>query len=156
VINLIVAIAKNNVIGKGNELPWHYKEDMEYFKRTTLGHTVLMGEATFRSILGYINKPLPGRKSVIATLSGYEYPGVESTDDVISFLENFPKDEELFIIGGKIIYDLTLDYADRLYITHIDQEYDGDVFFKKIDFDKYSPIYDQTSGDLRFVVYERR
>lgn len=155
-INLIVAIAKNNVIGKGNELPWHYKEDMEYFKKMTMGHTVLMGEATFQSILGYINKPLPGRTSVIASLSGYEYTGVETTDDVISFLANFPADQELFIIGGKIIYDITLDYADRLYITHIDQEYDGDVFFKEIDYHKYNVIQERTSGDLRFVVYERR
>lgn len=155
-INLIVAIAKNNVIGKGNELPWHYKEDLEYFKQTTMGHTVLMGEATFRSILGYIKKPLPGRTSVIATLSGYTYKGVESTDDVLSFIQNFPNDKELFIIGGKIIYDLTLEHADRLYITHINQEHEGDVFFKDIPYDSYKIIKERTSGDLRFVVYERR
>ncbi|QMS85823.1 dihydrofolate reductase [Candidatus Xianfuyuplasma coldseepsis] len=155
-INLIVAIARNNVIGKGNELPWHYKEDMEYFRRTTLNKTVIMGEATFQSILGYIGKPLPNRTSVIATLSGYQYPGVETTDDIISYLKNFPKDQDIFIIGGKVIYDITLDIADRLYITHIDKDYDGDVYFSEIDYSKYNLVQEQVRGELRFCVYERR
>jgi len=115
-----------------------------------------MGEATFKSILSYINKPLPKRTSVIATLSDYTYPGVETTSDVISFLKNFPKDKEIFIIGGKIIYDLTLDIADRLYITHVNKEYEGDVFFREIDYSKYNKIKENISGDLNFSVYERR
>jgi dihydrofolate reductase len=156
VINLIVAIAKNNVIGKGNKLPWHYKEDLQYFKDTTLGHTVIMGEATFRSILSYLNKPLPGRTSVIATLSGYSYPGVETTDDILQYLQSFPKEKEIFIIGGKMIYDLTLDIADRLYITHIDKDYEGDVEFKEIDYKKYVKIKETIKGELNFSVYERR
>jgi len=155
-VNLIVAIGKNNVIGIGNRLPWHYKEDMQYFKETTLHKTVIMGEATFKSILSYINKPLPKRTSVIATLSDYTYPGVETTNDVISFLKNYPRDKEIFIIGGKIIYDLTLDIADRLYITHVNKEYEGDVFFREIDYSKYNKIKENMSGDLNFSVYERR
>lgn len=155
-VNLIVAIAKNNVIGIGNKLPWHYKEDLQYFKDTTLNKTVIMGEATFKSILSYLNKPLPNRKSVVASLDGFSYPGVETTDDIIEFLKEFPKEEEIFIIGGKIIYDLTLDIADRLYITHIDKEYKGDVFFKEIDYSKYNKIKEHISGELKFSVYERR
>lgn len=155
-INLIVAIANNNVIGKGNKLPWHYKEDMEYFKQTTLHKTVIMGEATFQSILGYIGKPLPQRTSVIATLSGYHYPGVETTDDILSYLKDFPDDKEIFIIGGKVIYDITLEIADRLYITHIDKDYEGDVYFKEINYTKYNLIQEQIRGELRFCVYERR
>ncbi len=108
-VNLIVAIGKNNLIGKGNMLPWHYKEDMKYFKEMTMNKKVIMGELTFKSIISYINKPLPGRTSIIATLTDYTYPGIEVTNDIISYLENFPKEEEVFIIGGKIIYDLTLD-----------------------------------------------
>jgi dihydrofolate reductase len=156
VINLIVAIAKNNIIGKDNKLPWHYKEDLQYFKDTTLHHTVIMGEATFRSILSYLNKPLPNRTSVVASLSGYSYPGVETTDDIINYLQNFPKEKEIFIIGGKMIYDLTLDLADRLYITHINKEYDGDVQFKEIDYTKYVKIKETIKGELNFSVYERR
>ncbi len=154
-INLIVAIGTNNVIGKGNLLPWHYKEDMEYFKKTTLHHTVIMGELTFQSIISYIHKPLPQRTSVIATLTDYTYPGVEVTNDIITYLKEFPKDQEIFIIGGKKIYDLTLDIADRLYITHINHEYEGDVFFKEIDYSKYQKIQSIHSGELEFAIYER-
>ena len=154
-INLIVAIGKNNIIGKGNKLPWHYKEDMIYFKNTTMNNTVIMGEMTFKSIISYLNKPLSGRKNIIATLTDYTYDGVECTNDIISFLSNFPKDEEIFIIGGKIIYDLTLDVADKLYITHINKEFDGDVYFKDIDYSKYKLINERISGELNFSVYER-
>lgn len=155
-VNLIVAIGKDNVIGLGNKLPWHYKEDMQYFKKTTNGKKVIMGEATFKSILSYINKPLPNRTSIIATLTDYSYPGVETTDDIITYLKNFPKEDEIFIIGGKIIYDLTLDYADRLYITHVNKEYAGDVYFKNIDYSNYNKIKETISGDLNFSIYERR
>jgi dihydrofolate reductase len=155
-VNLIVAIGKNNLIGKGNELPWHYKEDMEYFKKTTLNKKVIMGEQTFKSILGYIGKPLPKRTSIIATLTDYTYTGVEVTNDIISYLEDFDFEDEIFIIGGKIIYDLTLDIADRLYITHVNKDYEGDVFFKEIDYSKYNKITSRVSGDLEFAVYERK
>lgn len=155
-INLIVAIARNGVIGNGNQLPWHYPEDLAYFKETTMGQTVLMGEATFRSILDYLGKPLPGRTSVVASQSGFAYPGVVVTDDVIHYLKTFPKEEDIFIIGGKTIYELTIDLADRLYITHIDRDYDGDVTLAPIDYDQFEVLSERRSGELRFVVYERR
>lgn len=154
-VSLIVAIGQNNVIGIGNELPWHYKEDLQYFKKQTLHKKVIMGEATFKSILGYINKPLPGRESIIATLTDYSYKDVETTNDVVTFLNNFPKEEEIFIIGGKIIYDITLDIADRLYITHINKEFKGDVFFKDIDYTKYKKISETIKDELNWSVYER-
>lgn len=154
-VSIIVAIAKNNVIGKGNLLPWSYPEDLKYFKETTLNKKVIMGENTFKSILSYLNKPLPKRTSVIATLSDYEYPNVEVTKDIVTYLSEFPKEEEIFVIGGKIIYDITLDLADRLYITHIDKEYDGDVFFKSIDYTKYNLISEKIVGELNWSVYER-
>lgn len=154
-INLIVAIGKNNVIGLGNKLPWHYKEDMKYFKNMTWDKTVIMGEMTFKSIISYLNKPLVGRTSVIATLTDYEYAGVEKTNDIINYLKNFPIDEEIFIIGGKIIYDITLDLANRLYITHINKDFEGDVFFKDIDYSKYDKISERVSGDLTFTIYEK-
>ncbi len=155
-VNLIVAIGKDNLIGIGNKLPWHYKEDMQYFKKVTMNQKVIMGEATFDSILGYIKKPLPGRTSIIATKTGYTYPGVEITNDIETYLKKFPKEDEIFIIGGKIIYDLTLDLADRLYITHVNKEYNGDVYFREIDYSKYNIIKEHISGDLTFRVYERK
>lgn len=154
-VNLIVAIGKDNLIGKGNLLPWHYKEDMKYFKDCTMDKKVIMGELTFKSIISYINKPLPGRTSIIATLTDYTYPGIEVTNDIIKYLTEFPKDDDIFIIGGKVIYDLTLDFADRLYITHINKNYDGDVYFKNIDYSKYNLISEKINGDLNFSIYER-
>jgi len=154
-VNLIVAIGKNNVIGIDNKLPWHYKEDIDYFKQTTWNKKIIMGEQTFKSILGYIKKPLPGRTSVIATLTDYSYEGIEVTHDIINYLKNVPKEEDIFIIGGKIIYDLTLDIADRLYITHVNKEYKGNVFFKEIDYSLYRVLSKKESGDLTFAVYER-
>lgn len=155
-VSLIVAIGLDNLIGKDNALPWHYKEDMEYFKKMTMGKKVIMGEETFKSILSYIKKPLPGRTSVIATLTDYSYPGIESTNDIIGYLQNIPKEEEIFIIGGKIIYDLTLEIADRLYITHVNKKYEGNVFFKEIDYTNYNVISKKNSGDLTFAIYERK
>ena len=154
-INLIVAISNNNVIGKDNKLPWHYKEDMKYFKEKTMNKAVIMGEMTFKSIISYLDKPLPGRKNIIATLTDYDYPGVEKTNDIVTYLKNYPKNEEIFIIGGKIIYDLTLDLADRLYITHINKDFKGNVFFKEIDYTKYNKISERISGELTFSIYER-
>ena len=116
---------------------------------------VIMGELTFKSIISYINKPLPGRTSVIATLTDYAYPGIEVTNDIIKYLNEFPKEEEIFIIGGKVIYDLTLDLADRLYITHVNKEYSGDVYFKEIDYSKYNLLSSKVNGDLTFSIYER-
>ena len=154
-ISLIVAISKNNVIGFQNKMPWHYKEDLEYFKSTTLNKTVLMGSKTFKSIIGYLNKPLPKRTSVIASQHGYSYPGCKTVENIPAYINNFPKNDDLFIIGGKLIYDLTINLADRLYITHINKEFVGDTFFSKIDYSKYNLISSKVSGDLTFSVYER-
>lgn len=155
-INLIVAIGKNNLIGKGNELPWYYPEDLKYFKSKTLNKTVLMGENTFYSIVSRIGKPLPKRKSIVATLNeDFSYDGVEVVHDVISFVQT-PQEEDIFIIGGMQIYKLTLPYADRLYITHINKEYEGDVYFPEIDFSNYKLISKEDCGsDLSFCVYEK-
>ena len=155
-VSIIVAISKNNVIGYENKMPWHYKEDLEYFKKTTLNHTVLMGSKTFKSILSYLNKPLPKRVSVVASKSGYSYNGVKTIENIPDYISNFPKNEELFVIGGKMIYDLTIDLADKLYITHINKEFKGDTFFQEIDYSKFNKISEKVSNDLTFAIYERK
>ena len=120
-ISIIVAIGKNNLIGKGNDLPWNYPEDLKYFRKVTSGKTVLMGENTFYSIVNRIGKPLPKRQNIVATLNmDFSYENVLVTHDLISFLKE-NHDEEIFVIGGKQIYQLVLPYADRLYITHINK-----------------------------------
>ena len=154
-ISLIVAIGQNNLIGKNNDLPWHYPEDLKYFKKTTLNKTVLMGENTFNSIVNRIGKPLPNRQNIVATLNkDFTYPGVQVVHDLIPFLKE-NHNEEIFIIGGKQIYTLSLPFVDRLYITHIKKEYDGNVYFPKINYNDYRKIQSVLSGDLDFAIYER-
>lgn len=153
-ISLIFAIDPNYLIGKGNDLPWNYKEDLQYFKKTTLGKTVLMGLETFKSILSRNGKPLPGRHSIVASLEPFDYPGVEVINDLFQYLKT-PRLEEVFVIGGKTIYELSLPYADRLYITHIKKPHEGNVFLKKIDLSRFQVITSEDHDDLTFVVYER-
>lgn len=149
--SLIVAIGVNGVIGKGNDLPWHYPEDLKYFKRITTGHPVFMGYNTFLSIYNRIGKPLPNRTNYVLTycdtLPGGAIP-VKSIDEL--------PDEEVFIIGGKMVYEMMLPVCDRLYITHIKKEYDGDVFFPTIDYSKYNLIRKEEHEELDFCVYEKK
>lgn len=154
-ISLIFAIDPNRLIGKGNDLPWNYPEDLRYFKNTTYHKTVLMGLETFRSIFSRIGKPLPNRKSIVASLEPFSYPGVEVIDDLIAFL-NAPREEEIFIIGGKTIYELSLPYADRLYITHIRKVHEGDIFLDKLDLSKFRLVQMDERDELAFAIYERK
>jgi len=153
-ISLIFAVDPNFLIGKGNDLPWDYKEDLRYFQRTTKGKTCLMGLETFKSILMRNGKPLPNRHSVVASLTPYEYPDVEVIDDLFGYLKK-PHDEEVFVIGGKTIYELAYPYADRLYITHIKKVHEGDVYLKKFDLSSFQLIQKDETEDLIFAVYER-
>lgn len=154
-INLIVALDQNNLIGKDNDLPWHYKEDLKYFKETTMNQTVLMGKKTFYSIVSRTGKLLPNRKMIVATLDkSFSYEGVEVVNDLIDFLKNIK--EDIFVIGGSQIYKLSLPYVDRLYITHVNKTYEGNVYFPPIDWNKYKKISQRDSGELSFCVYERK
>lgn len=156
-ISLIVAIANNNLIGNGNELPWYYPEDLQYFKKTTLNKTVLMGKKTFLSIVNRLNKPLPKRHNVVATFDKtFTYPNVEVVNNLDEYLKEKSKtEEEVFVIGGSQIYQAALSYATKLYITHIDKDYSGDVYFPTINYDEYNKICETVNGDLRFAIYER-
>lgn len=156
-ISLIVAIANNNLIGNGNELPWYYPEDLQYFKKTTLNKTVLMGKKTFLSIVNRLNKPLPKRHNVVATFDKtFTYPNVEVVNNLDEYLkEKSNTEEEVFVIGGSQIYQAALNYATKLYITHIDKDYSGDVYFPIINYDEYNKICETVNGDLRFAIYER-
>ena len=153
-INLIVAISKNNIIGKNNSLPWYYPEDLKYFKKITTGKTVVMGRKTFESIINRNNIPLPNRVNVVLTRdSGYKFDGAIIINDLNKFLDN-NKDEDIFIIGGKQIFDESMHYVDRFYITHIDKDYDGDTSLS-IDYSKLNLVSKISEGDLTFAVYER-
>lgn len=155
-ISLIVAISSNNVIGRDNQLPWHYKNDLKYFKDITTNHTVVMGRRTFDSIISRNGKPLPNRKSVVVTRNkDFYYDGVLVIHDFLEYLNrNF--EEEIFIIGGNEIFKESIPFADRLYITHIHKEYDGDVYFPDYKKEDYKLISQKDDGELSFCVYERK
>jgi dihydrofolate reductase len=154
-ISLVVALAKNNVIGKEGAMPWYYPEDLKYFRNLTMGHKILMGRKTFDSIIKRNNKLLPGRKHLVVTRNtDFSYPETEVIHDLAAFFEK-EYDEEIFVIGGAEIYRFALPYADRLYITHIDKEYEGDVYFPEVDYEKFRLVEKKISKELAFCVYER-
>lgn len=128
-ISLIVAYSKNNkVIGVNNQIPWHIKEDFIHFKNYTTGKVIVMGEQTFLSI----GKPLPNRKTIVATLKDFKYDHEDVTvvNDLFKVLKEYKeKDEELVVCGGATIYKLALPYVDKLVISEVKKEYQGDAFF---------------------------
>lgn len=152
-ISMIFAIDPTGLIGKDNDLPWNYPEDLQYFKYVTLNKTVLMGVTTFESIVSRLNKPLPNRKSIVASLNDYSYPGVEVINDLESFLKT-PHEEEIFVIGGKTIYEIAFPYADRLYITHIKKVYEGDTYLD-LDLSDFHLVKSDDNKELTFSIYER-
>lgn len=131
-LSLICAMDENMVIGNNNRLPWHLPEDLKYFKRTTMGKCIIMGRKTFESI----GRPLPGRTNIIVTRSrDYEVDNarvVDSLADAIELAENvsfIDGTDEAFIIGGAELYKHALPYVDRMHLTMVHAEVDGDTFF---------------------------
>ncbi|GAB4380330.1 MAG: type 3 dihydrofolate reductase [Salibacteraceae bacterium] len=135
IISLIAAISKNHVIGRDGDLPWHLPRDLRFFSDTTRGHHVLMGRKNFDTIPDKY-RPLPNRTNLVVTRSNdFHPPGVHvfhSIDDAINHARN-RGERELFIIGGGEIYRQCIDLADRLYITHVDAEIEGDTYFPEFD-----------------------
>lgn len=131
-LSIIVAVAKNNVIGKDNKLIWHLPEDLKRFKQLTTGHTIIMGRKTFESL----GRVLPNRKHIVlcndANLE-VENENVEVIDDIQLLNKYINSEEENFIIGGATIYKLLIPYANKMYITKINEEFEGDVYFPEID-----------------------
>ena len=157
-ISLIWAMDKNWLVGKDNKLPWHFKEDLLYYKSKTEGKTVLMGDKSYFSLKSYYKtKPLPYGKVYVASLDNLELEDAEVVNDVISFLKSFPKDEELWVVGGATIYKFALPYANYLYITFVDGEYEGDAWFPKFDLEnEFNLVSSRVSNNLNFCVYERK
>ena len=155
-INMIWAMDENNLVGKGDRIPWHIKEDLLYYKSKTKGQTVLMGDTTYYSLKGYYkDKPLPYGKIYVATIDkNLVIDGVTMVYDIISFLENNTEDD-LWVVGGATIYKLSLPYADRLYISFIKGNHEGDRYFPKINFDDYKLIWENVSELVRYTIYEK-
>lgn len=152
-INVIFALDRNNLFGNKGKLAWHYSEDLQYFKEKTLGKKIIMGEQTFLSVLRN-GKPLPNRTSVIATLTDFTFEGVEITHDIFKYLDEH-NDEDLFIIGGKAIIELTYKKADVIYLTYIDEDHEGDTYLN-IDLSSFVLESERVSGVLHFRKYIKK
>lgn len=160
-ISFLFAMDKNWLIGKDNKLPWHLPNDLKYFKETTMNKKIVMGRKTFESI----GRPLPGRETIVLTKNEkFSCEGClvfHSINEFLQFAQN-NKEEEMFVIGGAKIFEALLPFADRLYVTEIEGEFEGDTYFPKIDFSEWKLI-SQKDGVVdeknvyphRFLVYER-
>lgn len=138
-LSIIVAIAKNNVIGKDNQLIWHIPEDLKRFKQITTGHTIIMGRKTFESL----GRVLPNRKHVILcndAVLDIEDENVEVLPDIKMLDKYINSEEEHFVIGGATIYKLLMPYASKMYVTKINQEFEGDVYFPEIKEDDWKEV----------------
>ena len=129
-VSIIVAIAQNGTIGDKNSLLWHIKEDMRFFRTTTSGHAVIMGRKTFES-LG--SRPLPKRTNIVITRQDVVFEGALTAHSLEEAIRMADGDEEIFVIGGAQIYAEALKVADRLYITRVEHDYEGDTSFPEFD-----------------------
>lgn len=162
IISQIAAISKNYVIGKNNQLPWHLPADMHYFKETTQGHFVIMGRKNYEAE----GKPLPDRTNIIITRKeNFSAPGCfvfKTIDEALEYCQD-QNQQEIFIIGGGEIYKQTLEITQRIYLTIIDIEIDGDVFYPKLNFDDWQVLKkwdykkdERNEFDHTYYVLERK
>lgn len=155
-ISMIAAIGKNNELGKNNNLIWHFKEDMKYFKDTTMGHTVVMGRKTYESLPG----TLSGREMIV--ISTKTISGVKTYNNIDKVVCKYKdSDEEVFICGGASIYREFLPYANRLYLTEIDSvDKDADTYFPEFNRREWKrkllAKYEQKGITFSMYLYERR
>jgi dihydrofolate reductase len=154
-ITLVAAVARNGVIGADGGLPWHLPDDLRRFKELTMGHVLVMGRRTYESI----GHPLPGRTTVVVT----RQPGWTAGADEVIRARDVPGalelaseiDEEVFVVGGGQIYEETLPLADRLELTLVAAEPEGDTFFPEVDWSQWREIAREPGEGVDYVTYAR-
>lgn len=160
IISLIWAMAENRVIGIENCLPWKLPADMQWFRKQTMGKPILMGRKTFES---FGAKPLPGRTNIIITHDqSYKAEGAVVVHSIDEALQAAGDAEEVMIIGGASFYEQMLPRADRLYVTQVHGEFEGDAYFPAVDFSSWREVErvesepeEKNEYACSFVVYER-
>ncbi|MCI7354368.1 MAG: type 3 dihydrofolate reductase [[Actinobacillus] rossii] len=157
--SLIVATTQNNVIGKDNQMPWHLPADLAWFRQNTTGKPVIMGRKTFESI----GRPLPKRINIVLSRQPFEHEGVTWKDSLESAVDFVKDSEEIVLIGGGELFKQYLPKADKLYLTQIQAEIEGDTFFPelnwnewKIEYDEYRQADENNVYDLRFLILVRK
>lgn len=149
---IIVAHAPNRIIGNGIHIPWHIKEEFQHFKRTTLGHTIIMGSTTFMSI----GKPLPNRKTIVINQDpNFDTMGQELCTDLNELINKYKDSEEVvFICGGASIYRQMLPYVNEMIISVVKKEVEGNIYFPEYEND--FEVYEEVEHDEFIVKYMRR
>ena len=151
-ITLVAAVSRNGVIGREGDLAWRHREDLQRVKRLTLGRTLVMGRRTFDSI----GRPLPGRRTIVITRqAGWAAPGVTVTHSVEEALEAARDSPEIVVFGGGEVYAQLIGRADRLEITHVRDEIDGDTHFPVIDPAVWREVEREERGGFDWVSYAR-
>ena len=151
-VTMIAAVGRNGVIGDGLTMPWHLSEDLKFFKRTTMGHPMVMGRRTFDSM-----GALPGRRSIVVTRQlDWAVPGVEVAHSLPDALGRVADAEQVFVVGGGEVYRQAMAYAVRLLVTDVDQSPEGSVTFPAIDPAVWTETVRDEQPGFAWVTYERR
>ena len=158
-LSIITAMDQNRLIGRDNALPWHLPADLAFFKKTTLGKPILMGRKTYESI----GRPLPGRQNIIISRDpNYRIDGCDTATGIEQALEMIKNQPEAMLIGGSSLYQQTIDLADKLYITFIHSQFEGDAWFPEIPSQNWvesaredHSADDKNAYDYSFVTYLR-
>jgi dihydrofolate reductase len=151
-VTLIAAVGRNGVIGADNDMPWHLPEDFAFFKRTTMGHPMVMGRRTFDSI----GRVLPGRRTIVVTRQrDWSHPDVETAHSLSEALALAGPATEVFVCGGGQVYAEAMPWAHRLLVTEVDQSPEGDVKFPPIDPAQWQETAREDREGFSWVTYER-
>jgi dihydrofolate reductase len=160
IISIIAAMDRNQLIGNNNQLPWHLPADFAHFKAVTMGKPIIMGRKTYESI----GKPLPGRTNIVLSRdASTHFEGVEcvtSFDDAVKVVSGA---EEVMVIGGSTIYQMLMPQIDRMYLTYVDAEFEGDAWFPEFDKNQWfekevvaCPADEKNAYICRFVTLEKK
>ena len=161
-LSIVVAKAKNNIMGKDNKLVWNLPEDLKHFRKLTEGHTIIMGRKTFESLGGI----LPNRKHIIFSQNPdfkIENENVQVVHSLLQIQDLIEGKEEAFVIGGAMIYNFLMPYVKKMYVTEIEKDFEGDAFFPVIDTNIWKETSrekglkdEQNNLDYYFITYERK
>lgn len=160
-LSIVVAKAKNNIIGKDNKLLWHLSDDLKRFKALTEGHTIIMGRKTFESL----GRVLPNRKHIVFSNNPdfkVNDENVEVVHSLLQIQEYIESEEEAFVIGGAMMYNFLMPYVSKMHVTEIEKEFEGDTFFPRIDDKKWKEISrekgpedGENNFEYNYVVYQK-
>jgi len=157
-VSQVVAISENHVIGKDNKLLWYLPNDLKHFKEITTGHTVIMGRKTYESV----GKPLPRRRNIIITRQAITIDGCEVVNSIEAALALCRDEDEVFIVGGAEIYKQSMHLTDRIYLTIVHKDFEGDSFFPEIKKTEWKEVFredhkpdEKNLIPYSFITYER-